>query len=174
MSASATRTAGQQVQLSIMEGLANSRMCSGLGRAEIAALAERAQLRSYRPFSEAVAEGQSAGCVEIVLRGRFIALLPGDQLDAIGGVAMIDLKTFIPGDCFGEHNLVQPRAAAVSVVAAETSHTVCIDAASLAELLEKHATVGQQVYRNLFQIRLQDGASHPTAGRAVSRPELAD
>ena len=160
MSGAALSTADQQSQLTIIEGLACSALCRGLTHTEVATLADGATLRQYRPLNEAIAEGQSANYIEVVLSGRFIVLLPTQHLDERGHGAVVDLHTFVPGDCFGEQALVNDQTACASIIASERSLTVSLRASQLDSLLKRHPALGRKVYRNLFRISAERSRQH--------------
>lgn len=137
----------------MVEALAASTLCEGLEWAEVAMLARHAEMRDFSSLNEVVAEGERPRELHVVVRGRFIALLPSQQLDKHGAGAIVNLDSFVAGDCFGQSGLVGDCVAPAAIIATERSEALAIPLAALERVANADQNVGRAIYRNLFAIQ---------------------
>lgn len=137
----------------LVEDLAASTIFAGLGWDDVATLARHAQSRNHKPLSEALSEGERARDLNVVVRGRFVVLLPSGQLHRHGAGAVVNLDSFVAGDCFGHGGLVGDVVAPASIIATEPSQVIAIPLAALRAHAGEDARVGRAIYRNLFEIQ---------------------
>ena len=149
---SATASSGKENGRFLHEGLASSRLCTNLGAEAVLALAELARPRRYAALQEAVTEGQTRRDVEIVTGGRFVVLLPSEQID-LHASGTFNLHLYLSGDCFGLSGMVDGAPAAASVIASEPSTTISIPIADLRRTLDGDPLTAAIVYKNLFAMQ---------------------
>lgn len=137
----------------LVESLAASRLCEGLEWEEVAILAAEARLRRFGPLREAVSEGSRASDIYVVVKGRFIVLLPSQQLDSHGSGAIVNLDSFICGDCFGHGGLVDEVSAPASIIATEPSEVISLSLDAIDSFVAEHARRAAIIFRNLFAIQ---------------------
>lgn len=139
--------------VNLVESLAASAIFAGLDWEDIARLAQHAEWCTYTPLEEALVEGERPRELNVVVRGRFIVLLPSQQLDRHGAGAVVNLDSFVSGDCFGHSGLVDDVVAPASIIATEESETIAIPLAALVERATEDARIGRIIYSNLFAIQ---------------------
>ncbi len=154
MSLAASGNAEQRRQSRLFRGLASSGLFAQLTDDAVRALAGMARVKSYIALQEAVTEGQSGTEVEIVTSGRFVVLLPSEQID-LHASGSFNLHLYLPGDSFGLWGLAAaaPAPATASIIASEPSTTIAIPTAGLRRVLDGDHTAAAVVYRNLFAIQ---------------------
>lgn len=113
-----------------VELLSSIDIFSHLATEDLEAIARRMSVRRWHGSAIIVGQGEPAGGLHVVFRGRAKAVLFGDN-----GREMT-LALFVPGDFFGETELLDGKASPSHVVAAEDCVTLHLDARVFFSLLE--------------------------------------
>lgn len=153
MNSHASQTVRSENGEFLVEALAASSLCAGLEWADVAVLARHAEVRRFAPLKEAITEGQQPHELYVVISGRFVVLLPSQQLDKHGAGAIVNLDSFVAGDCFGHTGLVEDLAAPASIIATERSEAVAIPLPAIGAVTADDHRVGRTIYGNLFAIQ---------------------
>ncbi|EJC80709.1 cAMP-binding protein [Rhizobium leguminosarum bv. trifolii WSM2297] len=127
--------------LAINPILLRSDLFAGLDQAAAEQLTAMAQLRSFAPDEQIIAEGQRAWFVYCVTRG-FVRL---SKAESTGREA--DISVCEPGDTFGEYLLSEGSSYAYSAWSADGAEVALFDLADLQALADQYPVMHRNVMR---------------------------
>ena len=136
-----------------MDALRNSELFEGLGDDELAIIARMAREETLEPGVRIFAEGEAAGSLYIVERGRIAVLID------LGHGRQTVVDTVGPGASFGWSTLVPPYVYTASAMCSEPAKVLVVPGDGLRELCQQHCRTAYAIMERLAMVistRLKD------------------
>lgn len=136
----------------VIDWLTESQVFSGLSTADLRPLLQNIRIMNFKPMDEVIAKDGYSAALYIVTAGRFMVLRPESfQVHpATTADELVEMDTFVKGQCFGEYSLIDRQPASASVVAAERSQAVQIPRMAFEATMMADYRVAKTVYHNLL------------------------
>lgn len=144
----------QYTESEVIDWLVQSQVFSNLNETDLRPFLEKLRIMNFKPMDEVISQGKFSSALYIVTAGRFLVLR--DEAPKVHYATneddLIELDTFIKGQCFGEYSLIDKQVASANVVAAERSQAVQISKPTFDSIMMSDYRIAKTVYYNLLRL----------------------